>query len=51
MLENGLDKCSCPKIKCKRHGNCKECMEHHTKSLPRCKGKTDFRKKVRFEQR
>ena len=37
MLENGLEKCTCPKTKCKRHGYCKDCIEHHTKSLPRCK--------------
>ena len=37
MLENGLDICTCPKTKCKRHGNCMECVAHHAKSLPRCK--------------
>ena len=37
MLDNGLDKCSCPKTKCVRHGNCKDCSEYHAKSLPRCK--------------
>ena len=37
MLENGLEKCTCPKTKCKRHGNCVECFKRHTKSLPRCK--------------
>jgi hypothetical protein len=44
MLENGSDKCNCPKIKCERHGNCKPCIEHHLKSLPYCKrGKTKER--------
>jgi len=37
MLENGLEKCTCPKEKCARYGNCMECIEHHKKSLPRCK--------------
>ena len=37
MLENGLDKCTCPKNKCVRHGKCQECMEKHKSSLPRCK--------------
>ena len=37
MLENGLEKCTCLKTKCKRHGNCMVCIEHHTRSLPRCK--------------
>ena len=36
MLENGLEKCTCPKTKCKRHGNCVECVKRHTKSSPRC---------------
>lgn len=31
--------CNCPKIKCKRHAICIECIEHHAKRgrLPRCK--------------
>jgi hypothetical protein len=37
MFENGKEYCDCPKNKCERHGNCKECMEYHTKTLPRCK--------------
>ncbi len=37
MLENGKEYCDCPKKKCERHGNCKECMEHHSPKLPSCK--------------
>lgn len=39
MLENGLDKCTCSKLKCVRHGKCSECMAYHMKkdNLPRCK--------------
>ena len=29
MLENGMKTCSCKNTKCKMHGNCKECIEHH----------------------
>ena len=36
MLNNGLDKCSCPSTDCKRNGNCKECLEFHKGSLTRC---------------
>jgi hypothetical protein len=42
MLENGLEKCSCKRKKCERHGNCKECMAQHNSEnkkypLPYCK--------------
>jgi len=37
MLENGKEYCDCPKKKCKRHGNCNKCTEHHAPKLPRCK--------------
>jgi len=29
MLENGKEICDCKKIKCERHGKCKECIEYH----------------------
>jgi len=39
LFENGLDKCTCPKTKCKLHGKCKECIEKHEAKgkIPRCK--------------
>ena len=39
MLENGLDRCTCPKTKCKLHGKCEECIAKHMvkNKLPRCK--------------
>lgn len=41
MLENGKDACNCKKKKCKRHGNCMECIAYHNNSkrqnLPFCK--------------
>ena len=39
MFENGMDRCTCPRTKCKLHGKCKECVvKHGTKNkLPRCK--------------
>lgn len=41
MLENGNIKCSCKNSKCIRHGNCKDCIEHHKTTsknkLPHCK--------------
>ncbi len=27
------EKCSCIRKFCKRHGNCKECIEHHEKDF------------------
>ncbi|MDP4177168.1 MAG: hypothetical protein Q8900_02355 [Bacillota bacterium] len=41
MLENGLEKCSCKKKKCERHGKCTECIEFHktNKYEPYCKRK------------
>lgn len=45
ILENGKTICSCRWKKCKRHGNCKECMEHHSRHekhpLPYCKRKKE----------
>ncbi|MDU4892004.1 MAG: hypothetical protein E6344_12570 [Clostridium sp.] len=29
MFESGQDHCTCLNTKCPRHGNCKECIEHH----------------------
>lgn len=53
MLENGLDKCTCPKTKCIRYGKCKECIEKHKakNNLPRCKRekKTNIEKILRAE--
>jgi len=39
MLENGMDRCTCPKTKCKLHGKCGECIAKHMvkNKLPRCK--------------
>lgn len=39
MLENNKVSCSCLNSKCVRHGNCKECIEHHSggSKLPFCK--------------
>lgn len=42
LLENGQESCNCKKKSCPRHGNCKECLEHHSansKYLPYCKRK------------
>ena len=47
MLENGSKECTCPKTKCKRYGNCIECISHHKKSLPRCKRKSKKNKKLK----
>ncbi len=52
MFENGLDKCTCTRLKCKRHSNCKECITFHIKKgiPPMCKqdkkasNKTNHRK-------
>ena len=30
-------KCMCPKISCRRHGDCKACKKHHSSNLPFCK--------------
>lgn len=40
-FENGLEKCTCIKRNCERHGNCVECLEHHRNSryVPYCKKK------------
>ncbi|MGL5328716.1 MAG: hypothetical protein ACRDD7_05560 [Peptostreptococcaceae bacterium] len=34
-----IDRCSCKNTKCTRHGNCKECIEHHKgkEKVPYCK--------------
>ncbi len=39
MLENGLEKCTCKRTKCERHGKCAECIAHHKNSRypPQCK--------------
>lgn len=39
MFENGLDKCTCTRLKCKRYGNCQACIEFHIKKgiPPMCK--------------
>jgi len=39
VLENGLDKCTCSKTKCVRHGKCQECIKKHKEknNLPWCK--------------
>ncbi len=40
ILENGLEKCSCKKKSCVRHGKCAECLKYHKenpKYLPYCK--------------
>lgn len=39
MLENGLDVCTCKRVRCERHGKCAKCIEHHNmkKSPPYCK--------------
>lgn len=29
LLANGLEYCTCPKVKCKRYGNCGECAAYH----------------------
>lgn len=41
MLENGLDRCTCSKKECIRHGNCLECITYHKdkKLPPQCKRK------------
>jgi len=42
MMENGLEICTCKRVKCERYGKCAECMEHHkTKkhNEPYCKRK------------
>lgn len=42
MLENGLNKCTCKKNKCMRHGKCNECIEYHKNNkhyVPYCKRK------------
>lgn len=38
MLENRLEKCTCKKKNCERHGNCAECIEFHktNKHEPYC---------------
>lgn len=38
-MENKNVNCGCLSTKCVRHGNCKECIEHHSdgKKLPFCK--------------
>lgn len=39
MLENGLEKCTCKRTKCKRFAKCDECIAHHKdkKNPPYCK--------------
>ena len=38
MSNNKNTMCSCKNLKCKIHGNCKECIEHHKDhGLPHCK--------------
>ncbi|HEX3017325.1 MAG TPA: hypothetical protein VHP31_05665 [Caproicibacter sp.] len=32
MVTEPKQDCPCPKLKCKRHGNCVECREHHQNS-------------------
>ncbi|NMA79692.1 MAG: hypothetical protein GX967_03495 [Clostridiales bacterium] len=48
-------KCSCKWVKCKRHGDCIACIEHHKKNekhpLPFCmKVKVNTKKKVDEEK-
>lgn len=40
--------CKCPKKKCERHGNCKECEAYHArgKRLPYCKREKGIFKKL-----
>ncbi|MPN54124.1 hypothetical protein SDC9_201793 [bioreactor metagenome] len=52
MLLNGKEDCDCPKKKCARHGNCKECTQFHQdgKRKPYCmrkSGKDDDTKRKR----
>jgi len=49
------DKCNCKWVKCKRHGDCIACIEHHKKNekhpLPFCmKVKVTAKKKVDKEK-
>lgn len=38
MLQKINTMCSCKNLKCKIHGNCKECIEHHKEhGQPHCK--------------
>ena len=49
-MENINEKCPCKKVKCDRHGNCKECREHHiinSKYLTACDRKKANNKKVK----
>lgn len=43
MYANNLPECTCKKIKCVHHGNCKDCIEYHKNNkyhaLPYCKRK------------
>jgi 2,3-bisphosphoglycerate-dependent phosphoglycerate mutase len=42
-LANGLEKCSCVRVRCERYGKCDECIEHHKTHkrypLPYCQRK------------
>lgn len=48
MLVNGLEKCSCVRVKCERFGNCEACIEHHKTHkrypLPYCLRKAQEKK-------
>lgn len=55
ILDEKKVKCSCKWVKCKRHGDCIACIEHHKKNekhpLPFCmKVKVNTKKKVDEEK-
>lgn len=51
MLENGLEKCNCKRVKCERFGNCEACIEHHKThkryKLPYCTRKKEAQARKR----
>ena len=49
VLANGLEKCSCVRVRCERYGKCEECINHHKTHkrypLPYCQRKAEKSKK------
>ncbi len=48
MLENGLERCSCPRKRCERYGDCAQCIDYHTtksKTYPQPHCKREKKKK------
>ena len=50
LLVNGLEKCSCVRVRCERYGKCEECINHHKTHkrypLPYCTRKAEKNKKI-----